>query len=140
MSREIDPEKIRKGKLSYLEAKYLKDRGQLPADYDMPEAPKEDEDAIHPSALIPTRVTPLEEQSIPKIEAQGGIVEEDEEEDYEEGWNNDQRRAALSERGLSVDGKKDELIARLRRSDLNQLEEGDVFDPLADDSDTEDDD
>lgn len=136
MSMKVDPEKIAKGKLTFLEAKYLKDRGLLPDGYEMLEAPKEDEDALHPSALIPSRVTPLEEQSVPSIGNQGGIVpDEDDEEDYEEGWNNDQRRAALSERGLSVDGKKDELIARLRRSDLGQLEEGDTFDPLADDSD-----
>lgn len=134
MSMEIDPEKIAKGKLTFLEAKYLKDRGLLPEGYEMPEAPKEDEDAIHPSALIPSRVTPLSEQSVPTIESRGGIVDdEEEEEDYEEGWNNDQRRAALSERGLSVDGRKDDLIARLRRSDLGQLEEGDTFDPTADD-------
>lgn len=127
MSMEIDPEKIAKGKLTFLEAKYLKDRGLLPDGYEMPEAPKEDEDAVHPSALIPSRVTPLEEQSVPTIGAQGGIIEDDEEEDYEDGWNNDQRRAALSERGLSVDGNKSELIARLRRSDLGQLEDDDVF-------------
>ena len=127
MSMKVDPEKIAKGKLTFLEAKYLKDRGLLPDGYEMPEAPKEDEDAVHPSALIPSRVTPLEEQSVPTIGAQGGIIEDDEEEDYEEGWNNDQRRAALSERGLSVDGNKSELIARLRRSDLGQLEDDDIF-------------
>lgn len=127
MSMEIDPEKIAKGKLTFLEAKYLKDRGLLPEGYEMPENPKAEDEANDPGPSIPSRVTPLEEQSIPTIAAQGGIVEDDEEEDYDEGWNNDQRRAALSERGLSVDGNKSELIARLRRSDLGQLEDDDHF-------------
>jgi hypothetical protein len=123
---EIDPEKIAKGKLTFLEAKYLRDRGLLPEGYEMPPNPKEGQE--EPPPLPTSRVTPLAEQSIPTIEAQGGIVDDDDdEEDYEEGWNNDQRRAALSERGLSVDGNKSELIARLRRSDLGQLEDDDKF-------------
>lgn len=43
--------------------------------------------------------------------------EPDPEEDYEEGWNNDRRRAELSSRGLSVEGNKEELIERLLASD-----------------------
>lgn len=72
----------------------------------------------------PTKVTPLEEQTVPTIATNGGIVE-DGEEDYEEGWNNNQRRAELSSRGLSIDGNKDALIGRLRRSDLEELEDDD---------------
>lgn len=46
---------------------------------------------------------------------------DDEPEDYDEGWTNDDRRAELSRRGLSVAGNKDELIARLLRSDNDEL-------------------
>lgn len=125
MSMQIDPERIANEELTFLEAKYLRDRGQLPADYPFPE---NDLDEVEPPVLT-TRVTPLEEQDVPTMGRNGGIVDDDEdgEDDYEEGWNNDQRRAALSARGLSVDGKKDDLIARLRRSDLGELEDDDVF-------------
>lgn len=72
----------------------------------------------------PTKGIPLEQQTVPTIGTNGGIVE-DVEEDYEEGWNNNQRRAELAKRKLSVDGTKDELIARLRRSDAGELEDDD---------------
>lgn len=119
MAMTIDPKKIADQELTYDEALYLKRRGRLPATYPMPAAPKGG-DVEKPAA--PTKVTPLEDQSIPKIENKGGIVEDEEdEEDYEEGWNNTQRRAALAKRGLSVDGRKEDLIARLRRADSGQL-------------------
>lgn len=126
MSRKIDPKRIASGDLTYAEALYLKHRGKLPADYEMPEAP-EGEDGEEPEpGSVRGNSTPLENQSTPTIGNAGGIVDEDE--DYEEGWNNDQRRAELSKRGLSVSGNKDELIARLRRSDAGELEDGDESD------------
>lgn len=125
MSMEIDPDDIEAGNLSFAEAKYLQDRGRLPADYEMPTNPKDGEEPEPPSRT--NRVPSLEEQQKPSIQAKGGIVDDGEEEDYEEGWNNDQRRAALSERGLSLDGNKAELLGRLRRSDLNELQDDDVF-------------
>jgi hypothetical protein len=131
MSMQIDPERIANEELTFLEAKYLQDRGQLPADYPFPENDADDEEG-EPQPL-PTRVTPLEEQDVPTMGRNGGIVDDDEEEDYEDGWNNDQRRAELSTRGLSVDGKKDDLIARLRRSDLDELEDGDIFEADSED-------
>ena len=125
MSMEIDPQKIAKGRLTYLEAKYLHDRMLLPAGYKMPDNPKEGEGEEPPSST--SRVPSLEEQQTPTIEAKGGIQPDEDEEDYVEGWNNDQRRGALSERGLSVEGNKDEMIARLRRSDMDELVDGDLF-------------
>lgn len=143
----IDQEKIEAEELTWFEAQYLKDRGRLPKGYPMPEAPEEEPPEVPKSRVTPleeqtvptievldedpepapskARVTPLEDQALPTISEPGGIVEEDEEEDYLVGWNNDQRRAALSSRGLSVAGGKDELIARLRRSDVDELIDGD---------------
>lgn len=50
--------------------------------------------------------------------------DDEEEEDYDEGWNNDKRRAELSSRGLSTEGSKDELIARLLEDDASSEDEG----------------
>lgn len=50
---------------------------------------------------------------------EGTVLEEEEEEempDYET-WNNDDLRAELSKRKLSVDGKKADLVARLEEND-----------------------
>lgn len=122
MAMQIDPARIKEQKLTYAEALYLKRRGRLPVGYPMPSAPKGDAGEPEPA---PTKVTPLEEQSIPTIGDKGGILSpkegEEEEEDYLEGWNNNQRRAELSKRGLSVEGGKADLIARLRRSDTDTL-------------------
>lgn len=62
-----------------------------------------------------------------RMEQNGDLTVDDEEdeEDYEEGWNNDARRAELSKRGLSIEGTKDELIARLIRSDNDETTEED---------------
>lgn len=105
MALQIDPERIANKELTDYEVDYLKTRNRLPKDY--------------------FGTGKLAEQSVPTIGANGGIVEDEEEEDYEEGWNNDQRRAELARRKLSVNGNKDELIARLRRSDLDELEDDD---------------
>jgi hypothetical protein len=61
------------------------------------------------------------------------VGEDDEEEDAElievpddtdyEAWTNEQRRAELADRGLSVAGNKEALIARLRESDKAQNKE-----------------
>jgi hypothetical protein len=125
MSKNINPQQIEDQTLSYLDAKYLRDRGRLPKGYPMPDPPEVD-DEDRPAK--PSKHTPLEEQSVPKIEAKGGIVADVSEEEYEDGWNNDQRRAELSKRGLSVEGKKDDLIGRLRRSDADELIDGDLSD------------
>jgi SAP domain len=117
MSREIEQDRIDSGDLTYAEACYLRDRGKLPADYEMPESDEEEVEKTVPT----TNYTPLEQQSVPKMERAGGIVEED----YEEGWNNPSRRAELSKRGLSIDGTKEVLVSRLRRSDTDQLEDDD---------------
>jgi|SRR5580765_7062246 len=117
MSRDIDPDRIAAGDLTYAEAQYLQDRMQLPADYEMP-----DSDVRPRKETVPgTQFTPLEQQSVPTMKNAGGIVEDD----YLEGWNNESRRAELSKRGLSLEGNKDDLIARLRRSDTNQLTDED---------------
>lgn len=110
MALEIEQERIDSGDLSEYEMQYLRDRGRWPVTQE--NGPK---------------YTPLEEQSIPTIAEPGGVQdsEDGEEEDYEEGWNNDQRRTELARRKLSVDGTKSELIARLRRSDTDQLNDDD---------------
>ena len=110
MSREIDPEDIASGNLSVDEVLYLQDRN-----------------------ILPDHITPLE---IRYSSGEGVVDPEDESddsdegdegtEDYGKGWNNEARRAELAERGLSVDGKSAELVARLIRSDNDELEEGDA--------------
>ena len=105
MARVIDKDRIDNRELSDEEVQYLRDRGKLPKDY------FEDD--------------PVNHQASPTIGDAGGIEDEDGEEDYEDGWNNDQRRAELTRRKLSIEGKKDDLIGRLRRSDADQLEDED---------------
>lgn len=71
---------------------------------------------------------------------------DDEEDDEEEGetqqdyqaMNNDARRAELANRGLVTTGNKQELIARLERSDANELLEEDQAEEEDDDEDEED--
>lgn len=125
MSKNVDMSQIEDGTISYLDAKYLWDRGKWPKGVAMPDPPAAG-DENRPAK--PSKHTPLEEQTVPTIEARGGIIDDDDEspeEQYTTGWNNDQRRAELSKRGLSVEGNKDELIARLRRSDADELIDGD---------------
>jgi hypothetical protein len=130
LSREIDPEAIENGTLTWEEAEYLRVRGQLPADYEMPDEPEGEDEEEAP--LRTSRVTPLEEQSVPVMGDNGGIVDEDDESgysgvgsDYTDGWNNDRRRAELAKRSLSVAGNKEEMISRLRRFDSDELYEDD---------------
>jgi len=144
LSRTIDPEKIASGDLSEDERRYLQDRGKLPKGVDGVEDNLDQPATVAEMAHTGTANTAgltieeleellekmkSEQQELPRIEDDGGIeeLEDDEEEDltYEE-MNNDMRRAELSNRGLSVTGNKEELIARLRRSDADQLIEGDV--------------
>lgn len=108
MALHIEQERIDSGDLTDLEIDYLRQRNRLPAHY---------------SDQFDERK--LENQKSPTIADNGGIDEEDDEEDYEDGWNNDQRRAELSRRKLSVEGNKADLISRLRRSDSDQLEDDD---------------
>lgn len=63
-----------------------------------------------------------------ELEVDGSPPEDTEDEDYDGGWNNDQRRAELSGRGLSTVGHKDELMARLLRSDTVTLTAEDFAD------------
>lgn len=112
-----NPELLTEAEIWYI---WTRTPHKLPAGVEPPtKAPEKEEPPVQK-----TKVTPLEEQMVPSIGDKGGIVDE-EEEDYEEGWNNDQRRAELARRGLSIDGKKEDLVARLRRSDTNTLEEDD---------------
>jgi len=130
LTREIDPEAIENGNLTWEEAEYLRVRGQLPAGYEMPDPPEGEEDEEEASSE--SRVTPLEEQTVPVMGDAGGIVEDEGEysgvgSEYsnEEGWNNDKRRAELAKRGLSVAGNKEEMVGRLRRFDSDELFEED---------------
>jgi hypothetical protein len=133
MARKIDPEAIKNGTLSDEEVIYLQARGKLPKDYDLsdvegvraPSAAMTMEDQVIPKYPLETQYTPLEEQNQLKMVVNGGIVGDDDDsgedlpQTYEtaDGWSNNLRRAELSKRGLSVNGSKEEMIARLRRSD-----------------------
>lgn len=124
MARHIPREKLLD--TSLLDEKdiwYLWTRGRLPAGVERPTGPpaREVQDDNLDETVPVSRVTPLEEQTVPSIGDQGGIIGDDEPETYEDGWTNDQRRAELSRRGLSIDGKKDDLISRLLRSDQDAL-------------------
>ena len=130
MAREIDPDDIANGTLSWEEAEYLRVRGKLPADYEMPDPPSGEDTAEEP---VPTKVTPLEQQSVPVFFMNGGIVDDSDglegvggNYSKEEGWNNPKRREELAKRGLVVDGSMDEMIDRLRRSDSGQLTDDDI--------------
>jgi hypothetical protein len=61
--------------------------------------------------------TPIDKSLFDSSDEDEDDDDEDGEEDYDEGWNNDSRRAELTKRGLPTDGNKDELIARLVESD-----------------------
>jgi len=80
-----------------------------------------------PEAAIPREGTatraPLGED-LEDVDDEDDDDDEDGEEDYEAGWNNDQRRAELSRRGLSIDGDKPTLIARLVEDDVAKKLEG----------------
>lgn len=122
MARQIDKQKIKDHKLSKAEVEYLRVRGRLPKDYPLPSSS-------------------TKSSSTPTIADRGGIVDDDEENDpesnYEEGWNNDQRKAELSSRGLSIEGRKDDLISRLRRSDTGQLKTSDYDEQPEDEEESE---
>ena len=129
MTREIDQEAIDNETLSWDEAEYLRVRGRLPAGYPMPD-PEDDggDDEEDQSDYLPSRATPLEEQTVPVMGNKGGIVDDSDglegvggNYSKDEGWNNDKRRAELAKRELSTDGNMEEMIARLRRSDSNEL-------------------
>jgi len=132
MTREIDPDDIANENLSWDEAEYLRVRSRLPDGYPMPDPPDNGDDDETPRELLPSKATPLAEQSVPVMGNQGGIVDDNDEfegvgGDYskEEGWNNPKRRTELAKRGLSTDGNMEEMIARLRRSDADELSEDD---------------
>lgn len=63
--------------------------------------------------------------------------DEDNEGAYLDGWNNDRRRGELSKRGLVIDGSKQEMIDRLKRSDAGELLDEDY--PETDDAEDGDD-
>lgn len=51
-----------------------------------------------------------------RLEEDGGPIEDDPDDDYET-WTNEDLRTELAGRKLSVDGKKVDLVARLRADD-----------------------
>lgn len=123
------------------ERRYLQDRGQLPEGAtpvrDNLADPGNINDTAHTGdantaglsvdqleKMLASAREREKEEGGPRIGDAGGI-DEDDEETYatDDGWNNDKRRAELARRGLSVDGDMDDLIARLRQSDLDQAEE-----------------
>lgn len=65
--------------------------------------------------------------------------DEDGDGQYLDGWNNDRRRGELSKRGLVIDGSKQEMIDRLKRSDAGTLLDEDTPDTedVDEDSDEE---
>lgn len=149
MSRHIDRARIASGDLSREDALYLRDRGKLPKGYEIPPGdgdelgedgpvgPQTAEDMVLRQYAVTTSRTPLDEQDQIHIGDKGGIVGDDDDGDgdlpltyeTEDGWNNDLRRAALSKRGLSVSGGKEDMIARLRRSDSATLNDDDFEAP-----------
>lgn len=95
-------------------------KGVLPDDL----VPAEDyEKALKPSKENLTRPQLVgqdddedDEDDEEEDEDDDGLVDVPDNRDYDN-WNNDQRRAELADRGLSVEGRKEQLIARLRESD-----------------------
>jgi len=125
MAREIPSERmLDTSLLDEEDIWYLWTRGRLPAGVERPEGPpaRPVPDENLDETVPKSRVTPLEDQNSPTIEDSGGIVSDDDnEETYTDGWNNDQRRAELSKRGLLIDGVKADLIDRLLRDDTDAL-------------------
>jgi hypothetical protein len=66
-----------------------------------------------------------EAEDLDEEDEDGESEEEDGPEDYDRGWTNNDRRAELSKRGLSIDGTKEELIARLVADDEENSESED---------------
>lgn len=56
------------------------------------------------------------EEALAEEEEDDSVVEDEDGDDYET-WTNDELRVELSRRKLSVDGKKAEMVARLREND-----------------------
>lgn len=125
MSRQIERHKLENPELlDPYDIWYLHTRNMLPAGVTPPTHSPWDAANFKDEDDEPVEVEIHEILPAPTISDQGGIIQV-EEEDYLDGWNNDRRRAELVKRGLIVMGTKDELIARLRRSDSNQLLESD---------------
>lgn len=124
------------------EYKILQDQGQLPAGFpireDLQGPPGVGDDPFHGKANTGTvAVMSTEEleaelerrkalETQPSIGDKGGIVDDDDEDGEEveyAGLTNKELRALLAERGLSVDGNKDELVARLEEDDASDASE-----------------
>ena len=74
MTREIDPEAIENESLTWEEYEYLRVRGRLPEGYPAMDPPEEDEeDEEDQSDYLPSKATPLEDQSVPVMGNRGGI-------------------------------------------------------------------
>lgn len=147
MSKTIDPERIENGDLSEEEVRYLQDRGQLPSHVDAVEVtdlggPALDE-VLNTGTANTAGLTIEELESLLsqkraseraevkdnlrqdkksmidlQTESSGEEAEDEEEvEDYRDGWNNANRQAELARRGLSTEGDKETLIQRLVESD-----------------------
>src|SRR5690606_23976758 len=133
---------IDSGDLTEQEILYLQDRGKLPPHIrPLQRDPSSGQvkQMNYASLLDQMTIEELEDvleqkkaqriANTPTIKDKGGIIEEDDDdspETYDEGWTNDARRIELAKRGLSVDGNKTELIARLLRSDNDELEDDDI--------------
>ena len=78
------------------------------------------EDTVHTGTINSAGLTQEEyDRAVELLRREQGDEEEGsgEPDDYDEGWNNDDRRAELSRRGLDVEGTKAELIERLLADD-----------------------
>lgn len=97
-------------------------RAKTQEDLDNEQVPEEDFEPREKNLTEPQTkgfrrpVTLEDEGSDDEDDEDDGTVEIPDDRNYDE-WTNDQRRAELADRGLSVNGKKDVLIARLRESD-----------------------
>lgn len=83
-------------------------------------------DGVEPQPQNATNAREEEIQRRVRANAESSSDEEEEEEGEEvpySEWRNQDLRSELARRGLSVDGKKDELIARLEEDDSSSEEE-----------------
>lgn len=131
MSLKIPQERLDSGDLTEVEYKILQDQGKLPKGL-----PRRPELTVNPNApaletlpntgtVNPLRepATPIEEQELPTIQDQGGIIHDADGLPAElvgipfdeSPWTNEKRRARLVDLGLKVTGGKDELNKRLER-------------------------
>jgi hypothetical protein len=123
MSREIDMSDP--GSWSEDDLLYLAQRDRLPDDLkreinNNPDSLKALQEKLYPQTPLdetPQSGTVLPATSNVADDAESDSDDDEGEEDYDEGWTNDDRRTELTRRGLSIEGNKAELIARLVEDD-----------------------